>query len=89
MTGIPGPLPAGTRVRHYSQQWTAALTGTATIREVKGPYSDGAYEYRVTTTQHFSRPPGPDNPETRETWWSSLATIPAAPAGLTRPPPGL
>ncbi|MEU1272998.1 hypothetical protein [Streptomyces sp. NPDC005799] len=70
------PLPVGTRVRHYGQQWAAARRGTATIRESKGPYRDGSYEYRVTTTVDFSRRPSPDNPETRETWWSSTATIP-------------
>lgn len=71
------PLPVGTRVRHYGQQWTAARTGTATVRAVKGPYSDGTYEYRILATEDFSRRPGPDNPETRDTWWSSEATIPA------------
>jgi hypothetical protein len=69
------PLPVGTRVRHYGQQWPAARQGTATVREVKGPYQDGSYEYRVTAGQDFSRRIGPDNPETRETWWSSTATI--------------
>ncbi len=71
------PLPVGTRVRHYGQQWAAARTGTATIRETKGPWPDGTYEYRVTAGVDFSRRTGPDNPETRETWWSSEATIPA------------
>ncbi|WP_198533185.1 hypothetical protein [Streptomyces sp. AcH 505] len=70
------PLPVGTRVRHYGQQWPAAHQGTATVQEVKGPYSDDTYEYRVLTTVDFSRRPGPSNPETRETWLSSLATIP-------------
>lgn len=74
------PLPVGTRVRHYGQQWTAARAGTATVREVNGPLHDGAYEYRVDATQDFSRRPGPDNPETRSTWWSSETTIPASPA---------
>jgi hypothetical protein len=71
------PLPVGARVRHYGQQWAAARTGTATIRETVGPLHDGSYEYRVTAGQDFSRPTGPDNPETRETWWSSTATVPA------------
>ena len=75
---MPEPLPVGTRVRHHGQQWTAARNGTATIREVRGPYHDGTYEYRVDTTQDFSRRPGPDNPETRSTWWNSTATIPTA-----------
>lgn len=79
MTGPTQPLPVGARVRHYGQQWPAARQGTATIREVRGPWPDGSYEYRVDATQDFSRRPGPDNPETRETWWSSTATIPAAP----------
>lgn len=74
---MTGPLPVGTRVRHYGQQWPAARTGTATIREVVGPLHDGSYEYRVLATVDFSRRPGPDNPEARETWWSSLATVPA------------
>lgn len=71
------PLPVGSRVRHYGQQWAAARAGTATIREVKGPWPDGSYEYRVTAGEDFSRRTGPDNPETREAWWSSDATIPA------------
>ncbi|UNZ20584.1 hypothetical protein [Streptomyces sp. 891-h] len=72
------PLPVGTRVRHIGQQWHAACKGTATIREIEGPYSDGAYEYRVLATEDFSRRPSLDNPETRETWWASYSTIPAA-----------
>lgn len=72
----PKPLPVGTRVRHYGQQWSAARRGTATIREVKGPLYDGSYEYRVDATEDFSRQPGPNNPETRSTWWSSETTIP-------------
>jgi hypothetical protein len=72
------PYPAGTRVRHYGQQWPAARVGTATVREAVGPLHDGSYEYRVTAGEDFSRRTGPDNPETRETWWSSLATIRAA-----------
>jgi hypothetical protein len=71
------PLPVGARVRHYGQQWPAARQGTATVREVVGPLHDSSYEYRVTATEDFSRRPGPDNPETRNTWWSSTATIPA------------
>jgi hypothetical protein len=69
------PLPVGTPVRHYGQQW--ARTATATVREVKGPVYDGSYEYRVTCGVDFSRRLSPDNPETRDTWWSSLATRPA------------
>ncbi|MGW2837342.1 hypothetical protein ACWCWD_06475 [Streptomyces sp. NPDC001493] len=70
------PLPVGTRVHHYGQQWLAARHGTATIREIQGPWPDGTYEYRVDATQDFSRRPSPDNPETRPAWWSSTATIP-------------
>jgi hypothetical protein len=70
------PLQVGARVRHYGQQWPAARAGTATVREVQGPLRDGTYEYRVTAGEDFSRSTGPDNPETRETWWSSDATIP-------------
>lgn len=68
------PLPIGTRVRHYGQQWARAAT--ATIRAVEGPYHDGSYEYEVTTGEDFSRHTGPDNPETRTTRWSSLAVRP-------------
>ncbi|MER5816805.1 hypothetical protein [Streptomyces californicus] len=75
------PLPVGARVRHYGQQWPAARTGTATVLEAKGPCSDGTWEYRVLATQDFARRPGPDNPETRETWWNSTATTPAPAAG--------
>ncbi|MGW1784885.1 hypothetical protein ACWCQQ_38145 [Streptomyces sp. NPDC002143] len=78
------PLPAGTRVRHYGQQRPAARQGTATIREAVGPLHDGSYEYRVLATVEFSRRPGPDNSETSETWWSSLATIPAEQQGDAR-----
>lgn len=71
------PLPVSTRVYHHSQQWPGARRGTATITAVKGPYYDDTYEYEVLTGVDFSRSPGPDNPETRTTWWSSLATSPA------------
>jgi hypothetical protein len=71
------PLPIGARVRHYGQQWPAARTGTATVREIQGPLHDGSYEYRVTAGEDFSRRTGPENPETRNAWWSSTATIPA------------
>lgn len=69
------PLPVGSRVRHYGQQWASARSGTATVREIVGPLRDGSYEYRVTAGEDFSRLTGPDNPETRDAWWSSLATI--------------
>lgn len=71
------PLPVGTVVRHYGQQYPAARKGTATITDVKGPYGDGSYEYEVATGEAFSRPPGPDNPPTDRRWWSSFTTIPA------------
>ncbi|MBA2951626.1 hypothetical protein [Streptomyces himalayensis] len=71
------PLPVGARVRHYGQQWPAARAGTATICEAVGPLRDGSYEYRVTAGEDVSRRTGPDNPETREAWWSSDVTIPA------------
>jgi hypothetical protein len=70
------PLPVGTVVRHYGQQFPAAREGTATITAVKGPYRDGSYEYEVETGRDFSRMPGPGNPPERR-WWSSFATIPA------------
>lgn len=78
MTKPTHPLPVGTRVYHHNQQWSAARAGTATVREVRGPYRDGSWEYRVDATADFSRQPGPANPENRSTWWNSLATIPAA-----------
>lgn len=72
------PLTPGTRVYHHGQQWTAARKGTAIVREAKGPYHDGSWEYRVDATRDFSRRPGPANPMDRSTWWSSSATHPAA-----------
>ncbi|MDX3020044.1 hypothetical protein [Streptomyces acidiscabies] len=72
------PYPVGSRVRHYGQQWPAARRGTATVCEVVGPLRDGSYEYRVDAAVAFSRQPGPDNPETRSTWWSSDATTQTA-----------
>lgn len=78
MTGPVHPLPVGTRVRHYAQQWPSARQGTATITGVKGPYRDGTFEYEVLTGEEFSRMPGPDNPQTRVTWWPSDATIQAS-----------
>ncbi|RKN61889.1 hypothetical protein D7231_31965 [Streptomyces klenkii] len=77
MPDRPHPLPVGTRVRHYGQQWPAARRGTATITAVKPLPHLGVWEYRVRTTEDFARRPGPDNPETRTVWWSSEATIPA------------
>jgi hypothetical protein len=72
------PYPAGTRVHHISQEWARTLSGgTATVLTHKGPWPDGSYEYQVRTTADFSRQPGPNNPETRETWWASHAALPA------------
>ena len=69
------PLPKGTRVYHSSQQWHRPhMGGTAHIVGVSGPYNDGSYEYDVMAGVHFSRRTGEDNPETRETRWSSLMT---------------
>lgn len=76
MADRPHPLPVGTRVWHYGQQWPTAGRGTATITAVKGPWPDGTWEYRVRAGEDFSRATGPHNRETRETWWSSAATIP-------------
>lgn len=71
------PLPTDTPVYHANQRWAAGLgIATGTITEVKGPYYDDSYEYQVLTGENFARPPGPDNPQTRTTWWSSLTTIP-------------
>lgn len=75
---MPEPLPVGTAVTHVSQQWAPRiLGGTAVIREVKGPYYDGSFEYLVCACRDFSRRPAADNPMDRETWWSSLAVRPA------------
>lgn len=76
-----GTLPLGTRVYHYGQQFIGARRGTGTIKALKGPYHDGSYEYLVSHGEHFARPAGPDNPETAEDWWSSLATRRAEPQG--------
>lgn len=75
---MAAPLPDGTRVYHYSQQWAYSLLGgTATVIDHKGPWPDGSYEYLVRTGPDFSRRPGPDNPGTREVWWASHAVRPA------------
>jgi hypothetical protein len=70
----------GTRVRHHGQQFARARReGTGNILEVKGPWPDGSYEYLVRTSESFAHGTGPDNPETRETWWASHTTIPLTP----------
>lgn len=69
-------LPVGTRVTHINQQRaTSAIApeGTGEILNVRGPYSDGTYEYLVLATRNFARTLGPDNPLEREAWWSSNA----------------
>jgi hypothetical protein len=71
------PLPAGRRVYHCNQVWPAGLPGGTARIIVAVLCYDGSYEYQVLTAEDFSRRPGPDNPETRRTWWSSLATVPA------------
>jgi len=71
------PLPVGTRVYHARQEWARRENlATGTVREIKGPYHDGTYEYVVTTGEDISRRLGPDNPETRTTQWSSWLTAP-------------
>jgi hypothetical protein len=69
------PLPVGTHVRHAGQQW--ARTATAVIRDVMGPYNDGAYEYLVDACREFSRRPGLDNPMDDRKQWASYQTLPA------------
>jgi hypothetical protein len=71
---ITHPLPVGTRVRHIAQEW--ARTSTATITAVDGPFLGENYDYTVLATRFFADAPGPDNPETRITQWSSRATVP-------------
>jgi hypothetical protein len=73
---MTGPLPPGTRVKHRSQEWATygrCPRGTGEVLDVIGPFSDGTYDYRVRTGRDFSRPPGPDNPEDRETTWPGHA----------------
>lgn len=72
------PLDVGARVFHSGQIWARSLLGgTAVIREVLGPYHDGAYEYVVDACRDFSRQPGDDNPMDRRTQWASYMTVPA------------
>ncbi|MBK3575951.1 hypothetical protein JHN63_19445 [Streptomyces sp. MBT65] len=72
------PLPIGARVSHINQQWARSLPdGTATVIDRKGPWPDGSWEYHVRAARDFSRQPGPDNPESRTTWWPSWATTPS------------
>lgn len=69
------PLPVGTEVYHTAQQWARTVDGgTAVIREVLGPYGDGAYEYVVDGCRDFSRRPGPDNPMDERSQWPSYYT---------------
>ncbi|MEU3742927.1 hypothetical protein AB0E78_38465 [Streptomyces sp. NPDC032198] len=72
------PLPIGTRVWHINQEWARSLPdGTATVIDREGPWPDGAWEYEVRAARDFSRSPGPDNPESRTTWWPSWAATPS------------
>ncbi|MGW6021300.1 hypothetical protein [Streptomyces sp. NPDC055099] len=71
-------MPVGTRVSHINQQWARSLPdGTATVIDCKGPWPDGSWEYQVLVARDFSRRPGPDNPESRTTWWPSWAATPS------------
>ena len=67
----PHPLPLGTRVRHYAEQYPEARKGTATILEAQ-PSGGGDYEYLVKRDQALA--PGlPNDP----TWWASYMVCPA------------
>lgn len=45
-----GPLPPGTRIRNYGQQWPhARWYGTAIIVCMTREYRDGTHEYDVCT----------------------------------------
>lgn len=63
------PLPVGSRVRHYGQQYPSAYTaGTGNIAAIKGPYRDGSWEYLIYhDVNGFTFGPS---------WWSSLCTYP-------------
>ncbi|CAL9611803.1 hypothetical protein SUDANB1_05642 [Streptomyces sp. enrichment culture] len=70
------PLPVGTHVHHVGQLWARRLPGgTAIVREVAGPYRDGAYEYVLDACEEFAQRPGPDNPMTARRQWASYATL--------------
>jgi hypothetical protein len=67
------PLPPGTRVRHYGQQFPRAhREGTATVAAIDGPHRDSSWEYLIYHDRTFSGLPG----EEPASWWSSLMTIP-------------
>lgn len=75
---IEHPLDVGARAYHTAQQWGYRYPeGTAVVlsREERPP---GHWEYRVRTGRDFSRPPGPDNPEDRETFWPGWALRPVS-----------
>ncbi|MCX4666418.1 hypothetical protein OG453_07015 [Streptomyces sp. NBC_01381] len=55
----------------------ALRSAPATVIDRKGPWPDGSWEYQVRAACNFSRRPGPDNPESRTTWWPSWATTPS------------
>ena len=75
---MTAPLKPGARVFHGGQIWARSLPGgTGEVIRVEGPDHRGDYEYLVRCGEDFSRRTGPDNPETRETWWSSRHAVPA------------
>lgn len=62
------PLPVGSLVRHWGQQYPSAYEGTATVA-VAVPCRDGrTFEYLVY--HHANGNPCPPS------WWNSDATIP-------------
>jgi hypothetical protein len=63
------PLPPGTRVRHYGQQYDEALEGTATVLRAE-EQRDGTYEYLVQRDKPLM--PGMRN---EPTYWASYHTI--------------
>lgn len=61
------PLPAGTRVRHYGQQWPDAIwDGTATV--IEHFYAGRHLEYRMQRDKPLF---GSDTGE-----WAAWATVP-------------
>ena len=65
------PLPVGSRVRHYGQQYpTAYSNGTGNVAAIDGPCRDGSWEYLIYhDVNGFTSGPS---------WWSSLRTIPVS-----------
>lgn len=69
---VSHPLPVGTRVRHYGEQYIEVeYGGTGVIVEVKGPYGDRSYEYLVQRDK--ARWPGEGDPP-EPSWWASYMT---------------